>query len=230
MIRFKNYKKYIKRIFLSGVIVFILGICLTAYSNIYILKQADGYLYQTINGLPHAQAVMILGARVYNNGQMSDMFRDRVDTAIQVYQAGIVSKILVSGDHGTHGYDEVNTAREYLLTKGIPAEDIFLDHAGFDTYDSMYRARDIFDVETLIISTQDFHLTRAVYLARALGIEAYGISADRRSYVAIKRNQLREILARFKAFLNIVFHSGPRYLGAPIPITGEGRTSWDVDK
>ena len=184
-------------------------------------------VFSAPSDLPHVQAVMILGARVYDSGRLSATLEDRTLTALKVYQAGKADKILVSGDHGREDYDEVNATKDYLLDHGVPGEDIFMDHAGFDTYDSMYRARDIFGVQKLIISTQDFHLPRAVYTARRLGMEAYGISADRHVYLAAFRNNVRESLARVKAVLDLTRGATPKFLGEAIPIAGDGRLSWD---
>ncbi len=173
------------------------------------------------------QAALVLGARVYANGNMSPIFRDRVDTAIAEYKAGRADKILVSGDHGRPEYDEVNAAKNYLLEQGIPPEDIFLDHAGFDTYDSLIRARDVFGVKTLSIVTQDFHLPRALYIADALGLDACGVSADKQEYAGEQRRELRESLARIKAWFNVLVSSKPKYGGEAIPIEGDGQKSWD---
>jgi vancomycin permeability regulator SanA len=120
-------------------------------------------------------------------------------------------------------HNEVNPARVYLISKGILDQDIFLDHAGFDTYSSMYRARDIFGVSSIIISTQSFHLPRAVFIARQLGIEAYGVRADIPNLRP--HNYIREIFANEKAILDLVFHRVPKFLGDEVPITGDGRSN-----
>lgn len=184
-------------------------------------------IYGSANDLPDADAVLVLGAAVYRNGEMSAVFNDRASVALEVYNAGKVRKILVSGDHSRGDYDEVNIAKKFFLKNGVPGEDIFVDYAGFDTYSSVYRAKEVFQVKSLIISTQNFHLPRALYLARQLGIEAYGISADLRAYDLGFHNVLRENAARAKAFWDIITNSKPRYLGNIIPITGDGRASWD---
>jgi len=173
------------------------------------------------------RAALVLGAKVYNNGKMSDIFKDRAKTAVSLYREGKVEKILVSGDHGQKDYDEVNSAKEYLLENGVDQEDIFLDHAGFDTYDSLYRARHIFQVQSLVVVTQDFHLPRALYIADKLGIESCGVSADLHQYYGEEARNRREILAKMKAWINIVFHSRPKYLGDEIPLSGSGLNSWD---
>ncbi|WP_366921503.1 YdcF family protein [Metallumcola ferriviriculae] len=174
------------------------------------------------------QAAIVLGARVYSDGRVSPMLADRLNKAIDLYQSGKAEKLLLSGDHGQKSYDEVNTMRQFVLEKGVPSEDIFMDHAGFSTYDSMYRARDIFNIDRAAVITQEFHLPRAVFTARSLGIDAVGLKADQHTYYAENYYEFREILARNKAFLQLfILHSTPKYLGDAIPITGDGRVTWD---
>lgn len=180
-----------------------------------------------MNDLPETKVVLILGAKVYSQGSMSGMLQDRVETAIDLYQSNQVEKILVSGDHGQDNYDEVNAVKKYLLEKGVSRSDIFLDHAGFDTYDSLYRAKEIFQVRSLIISTQNFHLPRAVYIGRELGVETYGISADRHLYTNVNYNEFREIFSKVKAFLDVNLNAKPKFLGEKIPISGDSEKSWD---
>ncbi len=179
------------------------------------------YVYDEIDDIPQAQAALIPGAAVLSDGTLSPIFRDRVDMAIKLYEAEKVSKILVSGDNSTVSYNEVNPVRIYLIDRGIPDEDIFLDHAGFDTYSSMYRARDVFEVESVIVSTQSFHLPRSIMLARALGLEAYGANADVGNI--LPRNYMRESLAKELAVFELVTRRVPKFLGETIPITGDGR-------
>lgn len=207
--------------------------CLIIFSSLsfYVYFQGSKYLINSSEDItninPPAKVVIILGARVYPN-RLSDMLADRVDTAIDLYNLGIVEKILVSGDHGTRGYDEVNAIKDYLLEKNIPGEDIFLDHAGFNTYNSMYRAKHIFEIDKAIISTQKFHLPRALYLARGLDIEAYGLAADKRVYTKQGYNNVREFLARVKAWFNLNLKKSPRFLGEKIPLTSDSQSSWDI--
>lgn len=186
---------------------------------IYLFSKA--YIYKNIEDVKEAQTVLIPGAAVLSNGGLSPIFEDRVNTAIELYKIKKVQKILVSGDNSTISHNEVNPVRNYLLEKGVPDEDIFLDHAGFDTYSSMYRARDIFQVDSVIISTQSFHLSRAVFIARMLDLKAYGISADD-GHILFK-NYIREVFANEKAVFNLIFHTQPKYLGEVIPITGQGQ-------
>lgn len=172
-----------------------------------------------------ADAILVLGARVWDNGSPSGVLEDRLDTGISAYQAGVSDRLLMSGDHGQDDYDEVNAMKDYALEQGIPSENIFMDHAGFSTYESVYRARDIFQVKTVLIVTQEYHLYRALYIARALGLNAYGIAADRSVYSGIVGFEAREILARVKDFFYTLIQPLPTYLGDVIPITGDGNVT-----
>lgn len=174
------------------------------------------------------QAALVLGAGVNEQEQASPIFSDRLETANALYKAGAVRKIIVSGDHGTVNYDEVNTGKEYLISKNIPAEDIFLDHAGFDTYDSLYRARDIFHARKILIVTQDFHLPRSLYIARRLGVDALGCRADGRFYLNINYLEKREWLASVKAWFDINLRSKPHFLGETFDLEGDGKLTWDL--
>ncbi len=173
--------------------------------------------------LPKVQTAIVLGAKTMPDGTLSPIFKDRVDKSITLYEQGYVKTILVTGDNSSTGYNEVNPVREYLLFKGIPGEDIFLDHAGFDTYSSMYRARDIFLIDSAIVVTQSFHLPRSVFLARRFGIEAFGTPSDQHGYLF--RNNIREAFANVKALINIISFRKPKYLGEEIPITGDSSES-----
>ncbi len=196
----------------------------------HIAKVSDSFIYETPGDVPQAHTALILGAKVWSSGRLSHMLEDRVLTGLELYQQGKVKKLLLSGDHGRVEYDEVNTMRNYLLARCVPAEDIFMDHAGFDTYDSMYRARDVFLVQDVIVVTQRFHVARAVYLARKLGLQAVGIVADKRKYMLSSqtKSEWREVLAKVKAFFDIhVWKAKPTYLGKVISISGDGRQTLD---
>lgn len=177
------------------------------------------YISKSVEGSNSSEVAVILGASTFKNGNLSEVLKDRVDKAIELYQARKVKKILVSGDNSTVYYNEVNPVRLYLLEKNIPEEDIFLDHAGFDTYSTMYRARDIFKVKSMIVVTQSFHLPRSVFIARVLGLNTYGVSADNGKYKI--SNYIRELFANEKAILNLLFNRKPKYLGEEIPLTEE---------
>ena len=124
-----------------------------------------------------ADCILVLGCGVREDGSPSLMLRDRLEKGIELYKAGTAPKLLMSGDHGRKDYDEVNLMKDYAKERGIPSEDIFMDHAGFSTYDSMVRAKDIFCAEKVIVVSQEYHLYRALYLAEKLGLDAYGVSA-----------------------------------------------------
>ncbi|MCK4592271.1 YdcF family protein [Candidatus Parcubacteria bacterium] len=219
--------RFFKKIFITAVVGTIIITFAILAINFYVNSQSKSYIFQDTNDLPKAEVVLILGARVYGQGVMSGMFQDRVETAFDLYEKGKIEKILISGDHGKEDYDEVNTAKDYLLDKGIKSEDIFLDHAGFDTYDSLYRAKEIFEVSSVIVATQNFHLPRAVYIGRKLGMETYGLSADRHLYANIGYNKLREFFSKIKAFLDVSLRAKPEFLGEKIPISGDSEKSWD---
>ena len=167
-------------------------------------------------------AILVLGARVWDNGQPSGILKDRIITGVDLYQSGASDRLLMSGDHGQDDYDEVNAMKDYAVELGVAPSVIFMDHAGFSTYESLYRARDIFQIKTLIIVSQQYHLYRALYVARALGLDAYGVSADLGDYAGMPRFEAREILARLKDFVYTIFQPLPTYLGDVIPITGDG--------
>jgi SanA protein len=200
--------------FCAGIIAIIV-VC----ANLGVYVSSEPYIYDSIDKAPHVQAALVPGAAIYADGSLSPVFLDRVDMAIALYQAQKVSKILVSGDNSTDTYNEVNPAREYLLSKDIPSADIYLDHAGFDTYSTMYRARDIFEVSSILVATQEFHLPRSIFIARMLGVEAHGVAGDV-GKVHI-RNNVREAFATPKALWDLVTKREPKFLGEEIPITGE---------
>jgi len=178
--------------------------------------------------VPHAQAALVLGAQVMPNGAPSSMLSDRITAAAELYEAGRVDKLLLSGDHSRKQYDEVGTMKDILLKQGIPAEDIFTDHAGFDTWDSAQRAKRVFNARSVVVVTQRFHMARALYDARKAGLDATGYAADKRDYGRVMpRLKVREAAARVKTIGDAVTGADPHFLGPTIPITGDGRLSWD---
>lgn len=185
---------------------------------ILVRTSVAGAIAEDPNDLAPAQAVLVLGASVIS-GRPSPILAERADAAIALYRAERAKRILVSGDNGEESYDEVRATLAYLVEQGIPARDIFLDYAGFDTYSSIYRARYVFGARTLIIVTQDFHLPRALMIARVLGIDAAGTVAGGGGRM---RDYVREIPATLKALIDVVSGREPKYLGAPIPLAGEG--------
>lgn len=175
----------------------------------------------------NADCILVLGAGVRADGRPSPMLEDRLLQGIALYKMGASNKLLMSGDNTRKGYDEVNTMKQYALDKGIASEDIFMDHAGISTYDSIYRAKEIFQADNVIIVTQQYHLYRALYISESLGINAYGVSADPRIYVGQELRELREIMARAKDFVKCIFKPPSSFLGEVIPVSGDGNFTND---
>ena len=216
-------KKIITYLIIITIVILILIITL----NIYILlttkskiKKIDEIDYENID------CILILGAGIRND-KPTPMLEDRLLTGIEIYNKNITNKIIVSGDHGRKEYDEVNVMKNYLIANEIPSENIFMDHAGFSTYDSIYRAKEIFQAKKIIIVTQDYHQYRALYIAKKLGIEAYGVSSNKREYQFQIKRDIREYIARIKDFIMCIFKPEPKYLGEQIPVNGDGNSTND---
>ena len=212
---------------LSALVAVVGGLVLLVLAaNAYIVISTRGEATSDISSLPHAQAAIVPGAQVNADGTMSLMLADRVQRAVELWEAGKVDRILVSGDHGSWRYDEPDTMRRALMRAGVPGRVIFTDHAGFNTRATMVRAKRIFQVRSAIVVTQGFHIDRALYLAKAAGLEVHGLTSDLHGYGRKKlQSGVREIFARVKAFADEALGSGVMG-GLPIPITGDGRTSW----
>ncbi len=211
---------------LVGVVILFAIVIGGLLPNLVIMGLAASHVVPDPEAAPSAQVAIVLGAKVYPDGSPSPMLADRLETAVALYKQGKVRKLLLSGDHGQKTYDEVNAMLQYVLASGVPSPDVFTDHAGFSTYETMYRARDVFQVTQALVVTQRFHLARAVYTARCLGLEATGVEADLRPYFDETRFSLREWPARMKAFLELhLTKPEPTYLGPPLPIDGDGRAT-----
>ena len=219
----KDRKKWLKRGILA---LFCLGItgglAVFGLSSFVKNRTADKIVNETEVAKLDADCILVLGCGVREDGTPSLMLRDRLETGVALYEAGAAPKLLMSGDHGRKDYDEVNLMKDYAMEKGIPSEDIFMDHAGFSTYDSMVRARDIFCAKTVVIVSQEYHLYRALYLAEKLGLEAYGVPALDVHYRGQAYREFREMLARSKDFCTAVIQPQPKFLGEKIPISGNG--------
>ena len=177
--------------------------------------------------LEGVDCVLVLGCGVRQDGSPSDMLADRLRRGVALYEAEAAPKLLMSGDHGRVEYNEVGAMKLYAANAGVPTEDIFMDHAGFSTYESLYRAKEIFGVKKVIIVTQEYHLYRALYIAERMGLEAYGVDSDYRAYAGQLSREGREILARVKDALSTVFWPKPTYLGEAIPVSGDGNITND---
>jgi len=208
----------------AGALVLVLVV---AGSNAYVLQSADGDSTGDVTAVPPAQVVIVPGALVEPSGEMSSMLADRVRQAARLWHAGKVGKILVSGDHHTWAYDEPGTMRRALVRYGVRPRDIFEDHAGFDTWATMARARSIFGVRDAVVVTQGFHMPRALFLADAAGIDATGLTADLHQWGSQgRKSEIRELLSRVKAIADVTLDT-PAMAGPRIPIGGtDGRESW----
>jgi len=196
-------------------------------SNAIIFFGSKKFMSSDSAKVPASYVALVPGASVYANGQPSQILADRLDKACELYKNGKVKRFLLSGDHGTRTYNEVEAMKSYLNNKGVPDSVIFTDHAGFDTYSSMVRAKKVFEVDSLTIVTQAFHLRRAVYIARKQGLVAYGYESDMRRYPSINYLMIRESFASIKAFFEVLFHAEPRFGGEKIPIRGDSSKSYD---
>ena len=223
-------KRVLRRILLVLVIVSLFCGVLAGVLNAVIILSTHRLIHEDAAAAAEVlsgdwDCILVLGAGVRNDGTPSHMLEDRLKTAIELYRAGVAPKLLMSGDHGQKEYDEVNVMRQYALDAGVPSEDIFMDHAGFSTYDSMYRARDVFLAKRILVVTQTYHLPRALYIAKAFGIEAEGVGADLRQYAGQAGRDLREVAARVKDFGYALFKPQPVCLGEEIPVSGNGEAT-----
>ena len=226
-------KKLLKNKAFKRVIIAVLCICLlggvaVVGINAYMISYVNDYIL-TEEDLKNENfdCIMVLGAGLWD-GEPSPMLQERLDFGLKAYETGCTDKMLMSGDHGREEYDEVNKMKDVAIEKGVLADNIFMDHAGFSTYESMYRARDIFKVQKMVVVTQTYHLYRAVYDARKLGIDAYGFAAERLDYPIA--NDIREALARVKDFFYCIFEPEPTYLGEEIPISASGSLTDDKER
>ena len=222
-------------------ILFLIKICiffavLAVGINLFVIKTTDDKITAYYNGDSSSitnsdlvemsrvqpECIMVLGASVNPDGTPSPMLRDRLETGIELYRRGVAPKLLLTGDNGQMEYNEVQAMRDYVADAGVPAEDIFLDHAGFSTYDSIYRAAYVFDVKSMIVVTQEYHLYRTIHGCDKIGIDALGAAAEQEVYSGQELREGREILARVKDFVKWLIKPEATFLGEAIPISGDG--------
>jgi len=201
-------------------------VLVVAAANLYVLW-SGGDSTSSVAEVPETEVAIVPGALVEPDGDLSVMLEARVEQASRLWHAGKVEKILVSGDHGTWKYDEPDTMRKALVRDGVAPEDVFEDHAGFDTWATMVRARQIFGVNDAVVITQGFHMPRALYLADEAGIDATGLTADLQTWgYQGRKSTVREVLSRVKAVADVTLDT-PALAGPKIPIaTTDGRESW----
>ena len=222
-------KKHLKRIIIVLLLLFIVGIATLFVINAYVNGVGKAQILTSDEAvtLSDVDCILVLGCKVREDGAPSDMLEDRLTRGIELYNLGAAPKLLMSGDHGSEDYDEVSTMKQFAIDAGIPSEDVFMDHAGFSTYESVYRAKEIFEADKIIIVTQEYHLYRAIYIAEKLGLEAYGVASDYHTYLGQTTRECREILARCKDFVTTIIKHKPTYLGDVIPIIGNGDATND---
>lgn len=216
-----------KRLKIAFIVMICIGIAIGIWAlsiNAYVMHSTKDRIVSVdfAQQLDDVDCILVLGCLVKPDGTPSGMLEDRLLTGIQLWESGASDTLLMSGDHGQKEYDEVNTMRNYAIDKGVPAERVFMDHAGFSTYESIYRAKEIFGAKKVIIVTQEYHLYRALHIAESFGIEAFGVTADLHTYYGQTSRDLREIVARNKDFIWSVFKPKPKYLGDPIDLNGSG--------
>lgn len=218
----KNIIKY------SIIVILIMGLFVVLIDLLVILTSRNR-LKKSFKSSDKYDAILVLGCAAWGD-EPSPMLQERLDAALDLYEQGITNKIIVSGDHGRKDYDEVNIMKNYLIEEGVESSDIFMDHAGFSTYESIYRARDIFKSKKIIIVSQKYHLYRSVYIAKSLGLDAYGYDKPMMKHSGQLYRDIREIAARDKDFIKCIFKPKPKYLGEEIPITGDGDVTNDKNR
>lgn len=194
-----------------------------AGTNVWVLQTTKNNIHtaQDVANF-QADAIVVLGASVRPDGSLSHILADRVEGAIVLYQEGVAPKIIMSGDNGEASYNECAAMKRYAVERGVPSEDIFCDHAGFSTYDTMYRARDIFGCQRVVVSTQTYHLYRALYAGEGLGMEVAGVPTDLRDYENQLYYDVREIAARTKDFFKTLVQAPPTIGGEYISLQQSG--------
>lgn len=235
---FRNQvKKILKKVFLVLLIVILSLAVISVVLDLIVVGTTNGRVYsnEDITGAEsfkeldsqNIECIIVLGCGVYPDGEPTPLLSDRLDIAIDLYNKGVAPKLLMSGDHGTDTYNEVAAMRRYAMERGVPSEDIFMDHAGFSTYETMYRAASIFNIKTAVVVTQHYHLYRSLYNASNLGIDACGVIATGHVFQAQSYYSFREYFARCKDFIFGIFKPNPTYMGETIDISGNGEVTLD---
>lgn len=208
------------KIMIIGIIILMIAIFSL---NIYVVNNTKNEIVkeENVSNIDGVDCILILGAGIWGD-KPSPMLEDRLKEGITLYKKGTTKKIIMSGDHSREDYDEVKIMKEYAESEGVPSEDIFMDHAGFSSYDSVYRAKEIFGVQKMIIVTQKYHLYRSLYIAKKLGIEAYGIESNLRTYPGQVFREIREILARDKDYFKCIMKPEASIMGEKISLDGSG--------
>lgn len=200
------------------------GILTFAGINFYVKSSSNPYCFRNVESLPEVPVAIVFGAGIRNNAP-SKYLKDRLDAGIRAYKAGKARKLLLSGDNGSKSYDELAVMKTYCADHGVDTLNIFVDYAGFDTYSTLYRAKYIFGVQEAVLVTQNYHLDRAVFIARHLDIDAVGYAADRGGYSNLRKNKIRELFATVKSFVDVLYGRKPKFLGKKVNLDGKGNFS-----
>lgn len=225
----KGKHKWLKRTIMILFALGILGCGAVFGGSAYVKYGMKNYIYEETETkeIPQVDCILVLGAGLKPDGTPNFMLKDRLDRALELYRAGVSERMLMSGDHGRESYDEVNAMKQYVVDAGVPADQVFMDHAGFSTYESMYRAGEIFAVKSTVVVTQRYHMYRALYTARQRGMEAYGVPAKDVTYGGQWVRDFRENFARTKDIVFNIFQPEPTYLGETISIHGDASATDD---
>ena len=225
----KTKTKLLRRLICVFLCLCILGVGALAVINSVVKLTTNKQILsaEVAAELQDVDCILVLGCGVREDGTPSDMLYDRLRRSVELYEVGTAEKLLMSGDHGRQEYNEVAVMKQFAIDRGIPSENVFMDHAGFSTYESLYRAKEVFQADKILIVTQEYHLYRALYIANRLGLEAYGVAADYREYAGQSLRDGREVLARLKDFGKCIFKPQPTFLGDAIPVSGNGNLTND---
>lgn len=206
---------------ISVFIIIAIGIGIVAAVNFYVLRIGTQNIYRDVEAVPAHEVALVLGAKVFPDGRLSNVLEYRVNSAIELYKAGKVKKLLMSGDNGDVRYDEVTAMRNYAIERGVEPDDVVRDYAGFRTLDSVLRARELWGIESMVIVTQKFHLQRALYIARKYGLNVDGLAArDINNPQGMLKLHIREVGARMLAFTDVLTGRNPRLLGRQESLSG----------
>lgn len=211
----------IKKLFSFKVLIFssVLVVTLVLWSNYCVDKESDDYVFNSISDVPKMKVGLVLGtSAVLKNGNPNPFFTFRINSIVALYEANKIEHVLISGDNGTKTYNEPEDMRDALVARGIPLNKITLDYAGFDTYDSVLRANKVFGLSDFIVVSQEFHVRRAVYIARRNDLNVVGFNAKDVSQKRSFLTHFREYFARVKAYVEVKLNVDPYFLGEPIQI------------
>lgn len=218
--------RFIGKLFVGLVVVAIVAVLAI---NAYVKDVGGRYLLapEEAANLNDVDCVLVLGCGVLPDGTPSLMLRDRLQEGVDLFASGVAPKLLMSGDHAQDNYNEVGTMKDWAIQAGVPSVDVFMDHAGLSTYESMRRARDVFGAQRIVVVSQGYHLYRSLYVARALGLDAYGVCAEGEDYAGQLGRDVREVFARVKDFFTAAVQPAPTFLGDSICLQGSGDVTND---